>query len=130
MNDTPPVDEERIEVVTPEGLRVPVALRRDVQHVDPVTGERRWVRTTSLLPAANGTPFPEQPRVGVCHVCGLGPLNQADLRRCHECERVFCVTQCLGVHAPGPGDTILYLCIECARRVQRRALLGYFCSLG
>jgi hypothetical protein len=127
----PPVDEEIIEAITPEGRRVPVAIRRDIQEINPATGERRWIRTTSLLPSANGTPFPpEQPRVGVCQVCGLGPLNLEDLRRCHECERAFCITQCLGMHAPGPDDARLYLCTECERRLRRQELIRYFCSLG
>jgi hypothetical protein len=126
---TPPVDEEVVEVLTPEGQRVPVAIRRDIQVVDPATGERRWARTTALLPAANGVPIdPAKVELGRCLVCGLHPLNASDIRRCPECLRPFGI-ECLGAHVPGPDGELVSLCVECARALRRQTLLQYFFSL-
>ncbi len=127
---TPPVDEEIIEVITPEGQRIPVKIRRDVNTLDPESCERRWVRNTPILPAANGALIdPHNPSVGRCLVCGLGPLNMTDIRRCAECEREFGI-ECLGAHLPGPDENIVHLCVDCARALRRQTLLQYFFSLG
>jgi len=126
----PPVDGEFVEYVMLDGRRVPVAVWRDLQEIDPATGDRQWHRRISLLPAANGSQInPSNPRLSTCHVCGLGPLNQDDLRRCYQCERSFCVTQCLGLHEPGPDNTMLYLCVDCARRARRIGFLQFLFSV-
>jgi len=124
----PPVDEEITEVITTDGRRIPVAVRRDVQEIDPVTRERRFIRTISHLPGANGQPLnPDEPLTG-CQVCGAFPLNESSTRRCTECEHTLCL-ECVGARIPAPEGTHLYLCTVCTGQAQRHWLIQYLFSL-
>lgn len=118
-----PVDEERTYVLAPDGQRRLVGLRQDVPETLP-TGERRYVRYTTLISAADGALIdPERPELVRCHCCNASPLTTQATRTCAACDATICRDCTTRV-----GETADAYCRPCARQLRRRALRQFFCS--
>jgi hypothetical protein len=121
------VDEVRTYVVSPDGRRFLIGLRQDIPETLP-TGERRYVRHTTLVAAANGSLIdPDSPRLATCQRCAAFPVHENATRRCSACE----ATVCLGcaVRVPDEQGGVAYICNACARRARRQALVRFFLSV-
>lgn len=126
-----PVDEERTYVRAPTGEHLLIGLRQDLPQTLP-TGERRYVRHTLLIPAANGTLInPNHPRLVACHCCGNFPLHEDATRQCTACEATVCLNCAARLPEPEdePGQPAQYLCRPCARRARLHGLVTFFLSV-
>lgn len=118
--------EERTIILNPDGTADLVGLVEDRIEVNPVTGERRLIRTKKLIRSDDGRLIqnPESMTLYACSSCRRKLLTEHSIKYCQDCQRVVCL-DCVGIIVEKTTNQPNYYCAKCywrQRSLWRRLL--------
>ncbi|HPR63694.1 MAG TPA: hypothetical protein PK014_05675 [Thermoanaerobaculia bacterium] len=117
------VEEERVVVVDQSGIEQILGVQYQYIVIDPMTGQRRLVKTKRLLRSGDGRLIhqPDSEVLYDCARCSRRTLTASSVRFCSECQSVVCLDCAKSIQDP---DETLHLCGTCFQKTRGKRILS------